>query len=306
MPTRNYKSTLFGSGDLKSLTLFDKYARLLDSLATHFCLIGNEIGLVKAAPRSAYHENDGEGYLLISDIQARLRNKRYGSGRNSVNQKLILKHIRSVFRLHEKYFSANEVDCRKRMQLEQFFENEFAASPQIVEGVNGGNFYFEAGTKMSSAEDSEADDKPKRKDLGKKRRRKNDGVDEEEPPEKRRKSSPQSSDRPSQIEEKENLHNLIVLKLTPDQKLGIIPIVFGEENLYTEDGSKRKFEFDLFSLDRHVFARLEKYVLECVARNESPKPAEEASVPIEPESHGEPPEMFDLNDTANLKFPYNR
>lgn len=88
--------------------------------------------------------------------------------------------------------------------------------------------------------------------------------------------------------------------------MGIIPIVFGEENLYTEDGSKRKFEFDLFSLDRHVFARLEKYVMDCVAKNESPKPAEDSAAPIEPENFGDPPAMFDMTDTANLKFPYNR
>jgi hypothetical protein len=117
-----------------------------------------------------------------------------------------LKHIRSVFRLHEKYFSANDADCRKRMQLEQYFENEFATAPQLVEGVNGSNFYFEAGTLMSSADDSDAEANK----VGKKRAKKATRNDDIEPFEKRRRSSPPSSDRLSQIEEKENLHNLIV------------------------------------------------------------------------------------------------
>lgn len=67
-PTRGYKSSLFSSGDLKIMTLFDKYTKLVNSLSTHFCIIGNEVGLVKAAPRSGYQENDGEGYLLFGDI----------------------------------------------------------------------------------------------------------------------------------------------------------------------------------------------------------------------------------------------
>lgn len=56
-----------------------------------------------------------------------------------------------------------------------------------------------------------------------------------------------------------------------EQKKGIIPIVFQDDS----GNKKQKFEFDLFSLEPHVFKRLEEYVQSCVQINDKDAGVEE-------------------------------
>ena len=64
------------------------------------------------------------------------------------------------------------------------------------------------------------------------------------------------------------MRDLIVAKLTAAQKLGIIPIVLSEEENADKEGTRKKFEFDLFALDAETFGKLEKYVRACSKTNE--------------------------------------
>lgn len=50
-------------------------------------------------------ENEGEGYLNFQMIQHRMRNKKYGPGKNIMKEGMIQFNIRNVFRICEKYFS---------------------------------------------------------------------------------------------------------------------------------------------------------------------------------------------------------
>ena len=80
--------------------------------------------------------------------------------------------------------------------------------------------------------------------------------------------------------------------------------MFGEDKKSAK--VQKKVEFDLFSLQPDVLAKLEAYVQECIEHNEpkleqADNPEEDAD-PIEKEA----PEFFDLSDKENLKYPYDR
>lgn len=49
-------------------------------------------------------ENDGEGFLNFQMILYRMRNKKYGAGKNIVKDNLIQTNIRNIFRICEEYF----------------------------------------------------------------------------------------------------------------------------------------------------------------------------------------------------------
>ena len=65
------------------------------------------------------------------------------------------------------------------------------------------------------------------------------------------------------MEKKLTLFNLITKELTNDQKKQIIPIVKPD---CQDQKNKSKFEFDLFSLSPQVFANLETFVNQCIAK----------------------------------------
>lgn len=48
--------------------------------------------------------------------------------------------------------------------------------------------------------------------------------------------------------------------------MGIIPIVFADADA-SKDGTRKKFEFDLFAIEADTFAKLEKYVRGCAKAN---------------------------------------
>ena len=72
-------------------------------------------------------------------------------------------------------------------------------------------------------------------------------------------------DEDSQFEMKQQLFEIITTRLTIEQKKGIIPIVFQNNN----GNKKQKFEFDLFSLEPKIFKKLEEYVQNCLSTNHS-------------------------------------
>ena len=61
-------------------------------------------------------------------ILYRMRNKKYGAGKNIVKENLIQTNIRSIFRICEKYFYHDDASVRISQVLEMHFENELAVS----------------------------------------------------------------------------------------------------------------------------------------------------------------------------------
>ena len=76
-------------------------------------------------------ENESEGYLNFQMIQHRMRNKKYGPGKNIMKEGMMLYNIRNVFRICDKYFSHDAASVRLSRILEKHFENELSVSPNL-------------------------------------------------------------------------------------------------------------------------------------------------------------------------------
>lgn len=340
-PDKDYQTKLFHDIDPNKFKLYDKYQKLLDSLI-HHPELAQHISQHKEQPiflripdasfdrqESMSLENEGEGYLNFQMIQHRLRNKKYGPGRNIMKEGMILLNIRNVFRICEKYFPQDEPSVRLSRILEKHFENELSVSPNLkaqafripkkgaelaeeekqmknkpannLKGddrnhldnkrsnskdhyeVNENGFEGQmdpaAGHSVSSKKKKDKKDKKKDK---KDKKKKKDHKDQKQAShrDKEQKSSQQQKartenhseeDGDSHYEVKQQLFEVITTKLTIEQKKGIIPIVFQDDS----GNKKQKFEFDLFSLEPHVFKKLEEYVQSCVNLNDKEAGAEE-------------------------------
>ena len=92
-----------------------------------------------------------------------------------MKQNMLVKNIRTVFRMSEKYFG-DAVSTKVSKELEAFFESEFAIAPLVVDGVNENNFFYpdQDGQPPEEEEDDEEEDRRS------KRKKKKDKKDKSE------------------------------------------------------------------------------------------------------------------------------
>ena len=98
-PATGYRTRIFKNINFEQFTLYDKYTRLLEALICRTSSRdGGPVSFVSGPPeqgnktdeewaklqRDLAKENDGDGYLNFADILQRMRNKKYGPGKNSM------------------------------------------------------------------------------------------------------------------------------------------------------------------------------------------------------------------------------
>lgn len=64
------------------------------------------------------------GFLNFNIILQRLKNKKYGPGKQNVKHDLLCADIRKIFQVCEKYFNFDPISIRVSRTLESYFENE--------------------------------------------------------------------------------------------------------------------------------------------------------------------------------------
>lgn len=70
------------------------------------------------------NEFGSSGYLNFNTILQRLKNKKYGPGKQNVKHDLLLADVRKIFTICEKYYTYDPVSIRVCRTLETYFENE--------------------------------------------------------------------------------------------------------------------------------------------------------------------------------------
>ena len=101
-PQENYETQLFKEvNDLNKFKLYDKYSKLLEALIGHpiieeIAKQSSQLPLFLRIPDVTFEhadrmalENDGEGYMNFQMVQHRLRNKKYGPGKNQLKEGLL-------------------------------------------------------------------------------------------------------------------------------------------------------------------------------------------------------------------------
>lgn len=98
-PAPGYRTRIFKNLNFDQFTLYDKYTRLLEALICRSSSReGGPVAFLSGPPeqgnrsdedwaklqRELANENDGDGYLNFADILQRMRNKKYGPGKNSM------------------------------------------------------------------------------------------------------------------------------------------------------------------------------------------------------------------------------
>lgn len=64
------------------------------------------------------------GFLNFNIILQRLKNKKYGPGKNNVKHEALLADVRKIFQVCEKYYNYDPVSIRVSRTLESYFETE--------------------------------------------------------------------------------------------------------------------------------------------------------------------------------------
>ena len=98
--------TLFDEVDHSQLNIYDKYYKLLESIITHPSLKAlQEVPLFFRQPteqtkffKEIMKEYSTNGQVLnFNQILLKLKNKKYGPGKNMIKETMIQKDIRSIF-----------------------------------------------------------------------------------------------------------------------------------------------------------------------------------------------------------------
>jgi hypothetical protein len=69
-------------------------------------------------------ENSGQGYLNFYMIIQRLRSKKYGPGKNRLNEELLQGHIKNVFKICRSFFSSDSQSMKVSKILEDFYDKQ--------------------------------------------------------------------------------------------------------------------------------------------------------------------------------------
>jgi hypothetical protein len=95
------------------LNIYDKYYKLLESIITHPCLKTlQELPLFFRQPteqtryfKEIMKEFSQNGSVLSFNlVLLKLKNKKYGPGKNMIKEQMIQKDIRSIFQMVDKYY----------------------------------------------------------------------------------------------------------------------------------------------------------------------------------------------------------